>query len=108
MAKIENRKIFLSAIEDKKIVKVKVDTFEKWIIERYCVPFDYWPWRRKLKVNPNRYHFYDLDSPDGKHNLSILPEQLLKIEITENEFSPWEYVKWKPNWFVFRNWWMYS
>lgn len=106
---MNNKEIFLQAINDKKIVKVKIDTYEKWIIERHCIPFDFWPSRRNLKVNPDRFHFYDLDSPDNKHNLSIIPEQLVSIEITGDNFEPWVYVNWKPiQWFYKRDWGKYS
>jgi len=105
---MENKKVFLQSINDKKIVKIKVDTYEKWVIERHCIPFDFWPSRRNLKVNPNKYHFYDLDSPDSKHTLSIIPEQLLEIKITDNIFNPWDYIKWEPKWFIERDWWEYS
>lgn len=104
-----NYEKFLQAIKEKKIVKVAIDSNEKWVIERYCIPFDFWPSRRKnLKSNPERFHFYDLNSPEKKHNLSILPEQLLNIEITNDYFDPGDYIKWEPNWFIERDWGIYS
>jgi len=104
---MNKKEILIKAINNKKIVKVKVDTYEKWIIERHCIPFDFWP-SRKYKDWLNRYHFWDLDSPEKKHNLSIIPEQLIDIEITDENFNPWDYVKWTPNWFIKRDWWIYS
>lgn len=101
------KNIFLNAISEIKIVKVKVNTKEKGVIERHCIPFDFWP-SRKFKDGVDRYHFWDLDSPEKKHNLSILPEQLIKIEILSQSFNPWDYVKWKPTWFVKRDWWDFS
>lgn len=97
---MEKKEIFIRAINEKKIVKVKVNTDNKGIIVRNCVPFDY----ASGKLPGIRYHFYDLDSPDGSHNLSILPIQLLDIELTKNTFDPKDYVKWKPNWTIPRDW----
>jgi hypothetical protein len=100
---------FISAIQEKKLVKVLINSKEKGEIQRICVPFDFGPSRRKnLKVNPDRYHFCDLDSPDGSHNLSITTEHLLKLEKLEKKFDPADYISWKPNWFVSRDWGVYS
>ncbi len=103
-------KTFLSAIDQRKIVAIKFDSKEKGIITRLCIPFDFGPSNRKLEPNPHRYHFYDLDSPEGKHNLSILPEQLLEITLTEKSFLPEDYVTWNPpyKWHIERNWGKYS
>lgn len=99
---------FLLALHEKKILNVEFKSKEKGVITRHCIPFDFGPSRRNLKVNPIRYHFYDLDSPDGSHTLSILPDQLVSIEVTETDFAPSDYVKWTPNWFIDRDWGSYS
>lgn len=98
---------FITAINDKKVIKITFDSAEKGIITRNCIPFDYGPSRR-YKDGKDRYHMYDLDSPDGSHNLSILPENLNALEITEDFFEPGDYVKWTPNWYVARDWGKYS
>jgi len=104
-----NHEKFLQAIHNKRILQVEFDSYEKWIIVRHCIPFDFWPSRRKnLKENPDRYHFYDLDSPEQKHNLSIIPEQLIELSVTEDDFDPATYIKRTPNRFVERDWWEYS
>ena len=99
---------FIQAIHDKKIVNLRFDSYEKWIIERKCIPFDFWPSRRNITPNPDRFHFYDLNSPDGKHNLSIVPDQVIQLEILDEDFDPANYVKWTPNWFIERDWGIYS
>jgi len=99
--------IFLKAIHEKWMILIDVNSFEKGFIQRKCVPYDFGP-SRKFKDGQNRYHFYDLNSPEGSHNLSILPEQLLNIQILDEKFSPGDYVKWKPNWYVPRDWGEYS
>lgn len=107
---MNNKEIFLQAIIDKKIVKVKVDTYKKWIIERHCIPFDFWKSRRKwVEFWEEKFHFWDLDSPEKIHNLPVLPEQLLEIELIDKTFEPWIYVTWKPiNWYIKRDRGIYS
>lgn len=100
---MDKHEIFLEAINKKRKLKVRVNSHEKGIISRECIPFDFGPGKR-YPDGQNRYHFYDLDSPDGSHNLSILPEQLLEIEIVDESFEPGDYVHWPPNWSVKRDW----
>ena len=104
---MEKHEIFLKAIADKKLVNIVVNTHEKGIIERKCIPYDYGP-SRKYKDGLDRYHFYDLDSPEGNHNLSILPDQLVTISLSNTTFNPGDYVTWKPNWIIKREWGQYS
>lgn len=85
------------------MVNLKFNSFEKGIIIRKCVPFDYGP-SRKFKDNRERYHFQDIDSPDGPHPLPVLPEQIIEIEVLDETFEPKDYVKWTPNWFTKRDW----
>ena len=99
--------IFVLSIKGKKKVKIKCDTKEKGIIERTCIPFDHGPSRR-YKDGLDRFHFYDLDSPDGKHNLSILEIQLINIELIDETFEPGDYVTWEPNWILKRDWGKFS
>ncbi|CEN93695.1 hypothetical protein [Paraclostridium sordellii] len=98
---------FLKAIHNKKIVNIKFNSKEKGLVVRKCIPFDFGPSRR-YKDNLDRYHFYDLDSPSGRHNLSILPNQLIEIEILDECFEPGDYVSWKTNWFIARDWGKFS
>ena len=99
----EIHKKFLEALHEKRKVSVKVNSFEKGIIVRKCVPFDYGASKR-YHDNSDRYHFYDLDSPEGSHNLSILPSQLIEIAILDESFDPKDYVKWTPDWMIKRDW----
>jgi hypothetical protein len=100
---------FIRAINDKKIVGIVFNSKEEGQKTRKCVPFDYGPSRRNLTPNPDRYHFYDLNPDEGQpHNLSIVPEQLTSLNVTEESFDPGDYVKWTPNWFIERDWGNYS
>lgn len=99
--------VMIDAIQRKKIVKLIFNSYEKGEIVRMCIPFDIGPSRR-YKDGVDRFHFYDLDSPDGEHNLSILPGQIINIDILSEGFEPKDYVKWTPNWFIKRDWGIYS
>jgi hypothetical protein len=99
--------LFIRAINDKLIVELTFNSIEKGIITRKCISFDYGPSRR-FKDKSNRYHFLVLDGPEGRHNLSILPIQIIKIKLTNIHFDPAKYIKWKPKWFLKRNWGVYS
>lgn len=103
----ENHLKFIQSIHDKKVVSVCFDSKEKGTITRSCIPFDFGPSRR-YKDGMDRFHFFDLDSPDGNHTLSILAEQLRTLEISDNSFEPGDYVTWKTNWFVKRDWGIHS
>jgi hypothetical protein len=100
-------KNFLKSINNKLIVSVTFRTVKGIVSERKCIPFDYGPSRR-FRDKSQRYHFLVLDGPEGRHNLSLLPMQILKMELTEQHFNPSNYIKWKPKWFVKRNWGVYS
>lgn len=97
----------LEAINQMLIVRVTFNSHEKGVISRTCIPFDFGPSRR-YKDGLDRYHFYDLDSPEGSHNLSILPEQIASITLTGDNFDPSDYITWTPNWIIKRNWGKYS
>jgi hypothetical protein len=99
--------LFLEAIRDKKKIKVIIDSKEKGRITRHCIPFDFGP-SRKYNDQRDRYHFYDLDSPERPHVLSILAEQLVEIEILNEKFEPGDYVNFEPSWSIPRDWGEYS
>lgn len=99
----EQHNNFIEAINKTKLVSVAVNSQEKGYIKRICVPFDFGPSRR-YKDGLDRYHFLDLDSPDGAHNLSVLPEQIISIELIEKSFDPGDYITWQPNWHISRDW----
>ena len=95
---------FLQAIHEKRYITVYFTAKDSGMTKgRKCVPFDYGV-SRKYKDGVDRFHFLDLDSPDGNHNLSIKPEQIHSIMFLDEYFDPNTYVKWTPNWIVPRNW----
>ncbi|MBB5407241.1 hypothetical protein HDG34_001164 [Paraburkholderia sp. HC6.4b] len=74
---------------------------------RTCAPMDYGPGSR-TKNRDDRFHSWDYDSDTSQHVLSLLPNQVLRIEILNVTFDPGEFVTWPPNWIVARNWGAYS
>ena len=99
--------VFKSCIDNKVLVQVTFKSQEKGILTRKCVPYDYGPSRR-FRDGRERYHFYDLDSPEGQHNLSVLPEQVINLQEMDEHFDPANFITWTPNWFMARNWGKYS
>lgn len=100
---------FLQAIHERKLVQVKfIAKSDGNLRDRKCVPFDYGA-SSNAKDKSNKYHFYDLNSPNGRHNLSLTLDQIKEIILLENEsFDPADYVIWEPNWIVKRDWGIYS
>jgi len=95
---------FKGAIESRSKVQIDFVTKDGELKTRLCIPFDFGPSRRNLNPNPELYHFFDLNSPDGQHNLSLEPRAIRSMKVTDETFDPGDYVKWKPNWFLPRNW----
>ncbi|MFD0992630.1 hypothetical protein [Tenacibaculum geojense] len=98
---------FRVAINEKLMVRVTFISKNKGILTKFCIPFDIGPSRR-FKDKSQRYHFFAIDNKLGNHNLSILPNQILNIEVTTSTFNPANYISWKPCWFIKRNWGIYS
>lgn len=100
--------LFISAIHNKR--KVEVIFFSKEDgeqLRRVCAPMDFGP-SRKAKNKGNRYHFWDYESDTRNHVLSVLPSQIVSMNILEYEFNPSDFVYWKSDWFVQRDWGIYS
>ena len=72
-------------------------------LTRTCAPMDYGPSSRATN-KADRFHFWDYDSDKARHTLSLLPEQVIEIEVLSTTFDPTEFVTWPPNWIVPRNW----
>lgn len=98
---------FIDAIHQ--LRKVRVTFFSKedgHNLTRICAPMDHGPSRR-AKDKSDRFHFWDYESDTSNHVLSLLPEQVIRIEVTEIPFDPREFVTWdtaQSRWFVARDW----
>jgi hypothetical protein len=102
-----NEEVMKKAIKEKKIVEISVNTLEKGMITRKCIPFDIGT-SNKYKDGVVRYHFLTLDSPDGKHNLSVLLKDINYIKTLDEYFNPEDHINWQPKWKLPRDWGKYS
>jgi hypothetical protein len=98
---------FIAAIHSK--TKIELFFYSKEdhsLIQRTCAPMDYGPSRR-AKNKDDRFHLWDYDSDEQNHVLSLLPNQILKMEFLTESFSPSEFITWNTKaspWFVTRDW----
>ena len=98
---------FVAAIHAKQ--KVRLTFFSKedgHTLVRTCAPMDFGPSRR-TKNKEDRYHLWDYESDTSTHTLSLLPGQVVSIEVLEEVFDPSEFVTWSTTtspWFVRRDW----
>jgi hypothetical protein len=105
---IVHHELFVKAIHEKIVLTLIFDASEKGIITRKCIPYDF-AVSRKYKDGLERYHLCDLDSPDGRHTLSILPHQIISLDLTAETFEPSHYITWSPTrWTIVRDWGVHS
>ncbi len=95
--------VFIEALKCSQLVELTFNSKQKGTLTRTCVPLDYGPWKRSSS-STDRYHFYSVSSPGGAHNLSIKPDQICDLIMTEDTFDPEEIVTWEPQWHVERDW----
>jgi hypothetical protein len=99
--------IFIGAIHSKN--KILLTFFSKEDgseLVRTCAPMDFGPSRR-AKDKQDRFHFWDYDSDTRSHTLSLLPQQIVKLEVLLDLFDPSEFVTWSTTtscWFITRDW----
>jgi hypothetical protein len=102
---------FIQAIGDRKKIRLTFYSKEdRSQLVRTCAPMDYGPSRR-AKDKSDRYHVWDYDSDMRIHTLSLLPEQVIRIDVLEDKFDPAEFVTWDTSnspWFIKRDWGQYS
>jgi len=81
--------LFISCIHEKRILKITFRSVKGEIKTRLCAPLDYgFKTTNGKRELPHKYHFWDFDSPDKPHFLSILPKDLLSIAKTDDVFIP--------------------
>ena len=105
---METKDIFLDGIRGTQLLKLTFIARNGEVLTRTCAPMDYGPWRRNTSSAEPRYHFIDLDSSAGAHNLSIVPEQIVILELLDEKFEPGKFIHWVPNWQIVRDWGIYS
>jgi len=68
---------------------------------------DFGPSRRAADKS-DRFHMWDYESDKRNHTLSLLPDQVISIEVLNQHFDPAEFITWQTDWFVPRDWGQYS
>ncbi|CAI2535493.1 Uncharacterised protein [Serratia ficaria] len=102
------REKFIKAIHSRSKLRITFYSSEdNAIITRLTAPMDYGPSRRAHDKS-DRFHFWDYESDKKNHVLSLRPEVIKTLVITDQIFHPREFVNWTPNWFIPRNWEQYS
>ena len=99
---------FIEAIHSMNKVRVTFHSKEDGVtLSRVCAPMDYGPSRRAHNKD-DRFHSWDYESDQQNHVLSLLPDQVISIEVLPDTFEPAEFVTWPPNWIITRDWGVYS
>lgn len=99
---------FIGAIHSKNKIRLTFHSKEDGhVLTRTCAPMDYGPGARAHNKS-DRFHSWDYDSDTERHALSLLPEQVISIEVLPETFDPGEFVTWQPNWIIQRDWGTYS
>lgn len=99
---------FIAAIHSRSKLEVEFLSQEDGYsrLKRVCAPFDYAPSRRAHDKTP-RYHFWDYDSDQGSHTLSLPAGQVLSIAKLDDSFDPEDLITWdvrRSPWTVRRDW----
>lgn len=93
------------AIQSTRKILLTFKTKDNRILTRTCAPLDIAPSKR-AKIKFYKFHLWDYDSTNP-HVLSIMPDQIIEMKLTEDTFNPEEIVTWdimKSPWNVKRNW----
>lgn len=102
---------FVSAIHTKNKLRVAFHSkSDKNILVRTCAPMDYGP-SRHAHDKSDRLHMWDYDSDAQRHTLSLLPDQIVSIEVLHQQFDPKDFVTWDTavsTWFISRDWGKFS
>ena len=102
---------FIAAIHSKSKIRLTFYSKEDGSqIVRTCAPMDYGPSRRAANKD-DRYHLWDYDSDTKSHTLSLLPDQVVSMQVLPENFDPAGFVTWSTAsspWFVARNWGQHS
>lgn len=99
---------FVDAIHSKNRIRLTFQSKEDGhALVRVCAPMDYGPSSRAHNKS-DRFHCWDYDSDTRSHSLSLLPEQVISIEILPDTFDPADFVTWDTKWIIKRDWGKYS
>lgn len=106
---MSNHDLFIRAIHEKRVLEITYDSKEKGMIVRLCAPLDFGPSQRQGKVYPgDKYHVYDLNSPDKPHPIPMSGDRIISINSTNKYFDPSKFITWEIKWWIKRDWGLYS
>lgn len=99
---------FIAGIHQRKkmVVRYFSNKDQKYVI-RKVAPMDFGP-KSGEASGIDRYHVWDYESPSKPHPASLDPSQIQSFTVLEDQFDPAEFVTWKTNWHVKRDWGEYS
>jgi len=101
---IQNHQDFIGSIHSTRKVRITFFSEEdNGYIERTCAPMDYAVGQR-IRDNIKRYWVWDYDSDTRNHTLGIKPERIKSLVVLNETFDPSEFVTWRPNWDIPRQW----
>lgn len=99
---------FIDAIHRRKKIQLSFYSQEDGrVITRLTAPMDYGPSRRAHDKS-DRFHFWDYESDKKNHVLSLLPDAIRSLTVVDDSFEPAEFITWKTDWFIPRDWGIYS
>jgi hypothetical protein len=85
---IPNHEQFLQAVRDKKKVWVKYfSKADNAVVERTCAPMDYGP-GVGTSDGLHRYILWNYSNHDGENTLSLLPKQIVSLDVLGEVFDP--------------------
>jgi hypothetical protein len=101
---IPNHKQFIEAINEQKKVCLRFySKADSGVIDLVCAPLDYGQ-GAGIQDGVNRYWLWDYTSNNGSHTLSLLPEQVLDLQVLGAEFDPADFGVPPPAWSIPRAW----
>ncbi|PCE33593.1 hypothetical protein BZL54_05030 [Burkholderia ubonensis subsp. mesacidophila] len=96
--------IFISAIHSKNKLRVTFHSQKSGTtVTRDSAPMDFGP-RTNDAIRIDRYHFWDFTSPSGPHTESLRADQIQSIFCLNDVFDPADFVTWRTNWNIHRDW----
>jgi hypothetical protein len=89
---IPNHAQFIEAIKEKKKVWVRFySKADSGVLDRVCAPMDYAP-GGELNDGLNRYWLWDYAGNPGSNTLSLVPQQIVDLQVLGEVFDPAQLV----------------
>lgn len=103
-----DQEAFIEAIRSKNKIRITYHSDKDGkSVTRTIAPLDYGP-HASYKDKTPRYQFWDYEGSSKPHSSSLLVFAIEKIEVLDDTFDPSEFITWKCQWHVARDWGDYS